>query len=77
MSIPVRKAYHGSPVNHSILLDDLLCNGTEGNLLNCPTYSPSNIGDTDCTHSEDAGVRCEGKLHIALLILCYYYYLCE
>ena len=79
-SIPVRQAYYGSPVNHSILLDDLLCAGNEDNLLTCPRQSSSVIGDTDCSHSEDAGVRCEGELkdiflpalfsHRLLLLLC-------
>lgn len=59
----MRQAHYGSPANHSILLDDLLCNGTERNLLSCLTYLAVNIGNTDCTHLEDAGVRCEGKLY--------------
>lgn len=38
-----------------ILLDEVACTGTESGLLECP----SNMVH-DCTHSEDAGVRCSG-----------------
>lgn len=37
-----------------ILLDDVQCNGTESQLLDCP-YDPST---SDCLHLEDAGVIC-------------------
>ena len=37
-----------------IHLDDVGCVGTEPGLVNC-TYDPVT---TDCTHIEDAGVRC-------------------
>ena len=37
-----------------ILLDDVACNGTEVNILSC-TYDSVT---TDCSHREDAGVRC-------------------
>ena len=40
----------------SVYLDDVQCSGSETSLLNC-TYD-SNTGD--CTHSSDAGVRCQG-----------------
>ena len=43
----------------SILLDNLVCGGDESSLLNCA--SDVAIGDSDCQHSEDAGVKCEGK----------------
>ena len=42
----------------SILLDDMECTGMESNIFNC-------FGETkkhDCSHSEDAGVVCEGLL---------------
>ena len=45
----------------SILLDNLVCAGNESSLLNCS--SDVAIGDSDCQHSEDAGVRCEGMLY--------------
>ena len=44
--------------NYSILLDNLMCEGNENSLLDCATDVP--IGSSDCEHSEDAGVRCEG-----------------
>lgn len=39
-----------------IFLDEVQCVGTEDNLLACPS-----IRMHDCTHSEDAGVRCQGQ----------------
>ena len=40
----------------AIWLDDVNCAGTEPRLLDCPSLT----GLHDCTHSEDAGVRCQG-----------------
>lgn len=45
--------------NGSILLRNLNCNGTEKNLLGCPSLQAR---DRVCSHSEDAGVRCGSKL---------------
>jgi len=39
----------------AIVLDDVQCTGSEDNLVDCP-YDRSTL---DCTHSEDAGVRCQ------------------
>ena len=55
-SVPVSRAVYGSGIG-SIFLDDLLCEGTESSLLECPTR---NDGLHNCNHSEDAGVQCEG-----------------
>ena len=44
----------------NILLDDLDCNGAEDSLLDCQA-DMRNISSHDCTHSEDAGVRCGGN----------------
>ena len=38
-----------------ILLDNVQCLGTETALISCQN---SGIGDHNCAHSEDAGVRC-------------------
>ena len=53
-------AYFGRGTGH-ILLDDLLCTGSETRLIDCPRYTSHGIGTyDDCTtgHGEDAGVRC-------------------
>ena len=42
----------------SILLDNLVCEGDESSLLDCA--SDVATGESNCQHSEDAGVRCEG-----------------
>ena len=47
-------AYFGSGYG-PIWLDDVNCNGSESNLLNCTNYG---IGIHNCGHQEDAGVRC-------------------
>ena len=57
-SIPFRGGQFGEG-NGSILLDNLMCTGAEESLLDC-TSDDGSIGSHDCTHSEDAGVRCEG-----------------
>ena len=41
----------------SIWLDQVVCVGTEGRLADCRANP---IGNHDCSHSEDAGVRCGG-----------------
>ena len=38
-----------------ILLDQVRCVGTESRLADCPANA---IGDHNCGHHEDAGVRC-------------------
>ena len=40
-----------------IWLDDVQCHGTEFELIDCPATP---LGDHNCVHSEDAGVRCIG-----------------
>ena len=44
-----------------IVLDDLLCTGNESKLINCPH---NGLGNHNCNHSDDAGIRCApGILH--------------
>lgn len=51
-----------------IVLDDLDCNSTESTLLDCQE-DKNNRNNHDCTHSEDAGVRCGGTYISRLLDL--------
>ena len=55
----LRQASHGQGTG-SIVLDDLLCAGTESNLLACPSFTPA--GTHNCLHSEDASVVCENDI---------------
>lgn len=45
--------------NGPVWLDDVQCDGSEASLLDC---SNSGIGQSNCDHAKDAGVRCSGKL---------------
>ena len=63
-SIPVKKAYYDSLSNYSIFLDDLVCLENEANLISCERSPSAPLGVTDCTHLEDAGVRCNGMHYI-------------
>ena len=60
VSVPVKRSYYDYLHNHAILLDDLVCSGNETSLLDCPRVPSAGVGVSDCSHSEDAGVRCEG-----------------
>ncbi|XP_007544327.1 HHIP-like protein 1 isoform X1 [Poecilia formosa] len=50
-----RNAEFGEGKGLRILLDDVHCNGTEFNLLNC---IHAGVGNHNCAHYEDAGVIC-------------------
>ena len=50
------EAYFGNG-SGDIVLDNVVCRGTESSLLECDTNP---LGQHNCDHSEDAGVRCEG-----------------
>ena len=55
----MRDARFGEGSEYSILLDQLVCDGSEPSLLDCD--SELEVGTHNCNHSEDAGVRCGGK----------------
>uniref|UniRef100_A0A3Q2PZI9 HHIP like 1 n=1 Tax=Fundulus heteroclitus TaxID=8078 RepID=A0A3Q2PZI9_FUNHE len=50
-----RNSEFGEGKELPILLDDVHCNGTESNLLNC---THAGVGNHNCAHYEDAGVIC-------------------
>ena len=56
-TLPLKNAYYGEG-DGPILLDDIRCRGTEGNLLECSHAQP--LFRSNCNHSEDAAVNCQG-----------------
>ena len=56
--VPVKNGGFGTGDSRPIILDDVRCSGSEGNILNCSYDSVSN-----CDHSEDAGVICGAVCH--------------
>ena len=54
----MRNAYYGSGEGLQIATDDVECTGNEMALEECLHL---NVGDDNCDHSEDAGVRCESE----------------
>ena len=50
-----------------IYIDNVQCNGSESHLEECPS---SDVGDHDCSHSEDAGVSCQGTGSMRLYCIC-------
>ena len=57
---------HFGPGNGRIFVDDVFCSGREERLIDC--YRSSTVS---CSrgHSEDAGVRCQGKVAENVLYL--------
>ena len=54
----IGSAYFGQG-SGPILLDNVVCNGSESTLASCGHLGISITGD--CIHSKDAGVRCNGN----------------
>ena len=48
-----------------IFLDNVTCYGTESTLLSC---NSNRIGYENCSHSEDASVRCSGMINDILML---------
>ena len=66
-------AYHNAYFGRGtgpILLDDLLCTGSEARLIDCPRRTSQGIGTHDFCygHYDDAGVRCVQRKNIIQLL---------
>ncbi len=59
-SIAIKNAYFGEGKG-LILLDDVMCLGDEATLLSCPRKRNLQLFSSNCVHSEDAGVICQGR----------------
>ena len=57
-AVALKQAFFGSSLSRPIYLDNVGCNGSEPSLLNC---TANEVGMNNCDHSEDAGVRCNGR----------------
>ena len=44
-----------------IWLDNVMCNGSEQALSECPHNTDNSFGSDNCNHNQFAGVRCTGK----------------
>ncbi|XP_062609505.1 uncharacterized protein LOC134271297 [Saccostrea cucullata] len=69
LGLPYAHAFPNNfgPGTGSIWLDDVMCMGSEGNILEC---NQTEIGNNDCDHTEDIGVVCTDtppKLQIRLV----------
>ena len=58
-AIAVKGAEFGEG-NGLILLDDVMCRGSESSLLSCPRRNNAALLSSNCDHTEDAGVICQG-----------------
>ena len=48
------------------MLDDVQCTGSENQLLACSSTRILRVS-SNCDHSDDAGVRCEGMYNLHLI----------
>ena len=58
---PCTAVYHDANFGEGsgqIWMDNVQCTSFESNLIECPQNI---LGNHNCGHSEDAGVRCQGK----------------
>ena len=62
-AVAVGSAFFGGG-SGSILLDDVMCSGNEESLLNCSRRSNVPLLSSNCLHSEDAGVMCQGCVYV-------------
>ena len=63
--------YGAGPSSYPIHLDNVICSGSEANILGCPH---SGLGNHSCNHDDDVGVTCTGlySKYIKIIIVCIY-----
>ena len=69
-AVAYSNAYFGGGTG-PILLDDLLCTGSETRLIECPRHTSQGIGTFDnCPngHGDDAGVKCPTRKYNLLVM---------
>ena len=64
-AVSFRDAQFGPGIG-PIFLENLICSGSETNVLDCRHSTP--LGLSTCAHSQDAGVRCVGKAPAKLIL---------
>ena len=60
------------PGSGPIFLDQLTCSGTEASLLECSSRQPLGLHSCAPDHSEDVGIRCQGRRLPSIVITCSY-----
>lgn len=69
VALSYNSAYFGGSTHIPIVLDNLQCQGNETNVTQC-SYDAHTA---DCTHSEDAGVKCydiDGQIAAYSVLYC-------
>ena len=61
-AVPYTNAFFGQ-AKGSLLVDNVQCEGSEGNILNC-SRNAVGVLHSYCDHGDDVGVLCPGKYSI-------------
>lgn len=66
IALSAPRGSHFEPGTGPIWLAGITCNGTEAAISNC---SAKVWGEHDCTHLQDSGVVCEGKMRLCKSVI--------